>query len=249
MARLRSPGGCPWDREQTFASIRPYLVEETYEVLDAIDREDWRLLSEELGDLMLQAVFFAQLASEEGRFSIEDCLEAIIEKLIRRHPHVFGEGEAKTPEQVKRRWDEIKREEKKTLAQAEGGLLDAVPRAQPALMEAQQLTTKASSVGFDWENPDQVMAKLEEELQELAGARRQGLPEKIEEEVGDLLFVLVNLARLLKVDAEQSLRGTNAKFRGRFGYLERRLAERGREPGAASLAEMDELWGEAKNRQ
>ncbi|HSW49205.1 MAG TPA: nucleoside triphosphate pyrophosphohydrolase [Bryobacteraceae bacterium] len=247
MALLRSPGGCPWDREQTFDSIRPYLVEEAYEVLDAIDRRDWRLLAEELGDLMLQAVFFAQMAAEEDRFSISDSLDAIIEKLIRRHPHVFAEGDAKTPEQVKRRWDQIKRDEKKEPRQAPEGLLGGVPRVQPALMEAQQLTSKASSVGFDWENADQVMAKLEEELRELADARRRESPEKVAEETGDLLFVLVNLARLLKVDAEQALRGTNAKFRGRFGYLERKLAEQGKPLGEATLAEMDKLWGEAKN--
>jgi len=247
MARLRSPDGCPWDREQTFESIKPYLLEETYEVIDAIDRRDWRLLAEELGDLMLQAVFFAQMAAEGNRFSIEDSLDAIVEKLIRRHPHVFAEGDAKTPDQVKQRWDQIKREEKKELRQAPEGLLDGVPRVQPALMEAQQLTSKAASVGFDWQNADQVLAKLEEELKELADARRQALPEKVEEEVGDLLFVLVNLARLLKVDAEQAVRGTNAKFRGRFGYLERKLGERGKPLGEATLAEMDELWGEAKN--
>ncbi len=248
MARLRSPEGCPWDREQTHDSIRPYLLEETYEVLDAIERRDWRLLSEELGDLMLQAVFFAQMASEEGRFSICDSLDAITEKLIRRHPHVFAEGEARTPDQVKQRWDQIKRNEKNELRQQREGLLDGVPRVQPALMEAQQLTSKASSVGFDWENPDQVMAKLKEELLELADARREGAPEKVQEEIGDLLFVLVNLARLLRVDAEQALRGTNAKFRGRFGYLERKLAEAGKPLERATLEEMDRLWGEAKHR-
>ena len=248
MARLRSPGGCPWDREQTFGSIEPYLLEETYEVLDAIERRDWRLLSEELGDLMLQAVFFAQMAAEEGRFSIADSLDAIIEKLIRRHPHVFAQGDAKTSDQVKQRWDQIKRDEKKELRQAPEGLLDGVPRVQPALMEAQQLTSKASTVGFDWENAGQVLGKLEEELEELAEARREGSFEKVHEEIGDLLFVLVNLARLLKVDAEQALRGTNAKFRGRFGYLERKLAEQGKPLDEASLEEMDKLWGEAKNR-
>jgi MazG family protein len=248
MARLRAPDGCPWDREQTFDTIKPYLLEETYEVLDAIDACDWRALAEELGDLMLQAVFFAQMAAEQGRFTIEDSLDAIAEKLVRRHPHVFADGDAKTPGQVKERWDQIKREENREKGKAEAGLLDGVSRAQPALLEAQQLTSRAASVGFDWENPDQVLLKLEEELKELGEARRRELPEEVEQEMGDLLFVLVNLARLLKVDAEQALRRTNAKFRGRFGYLERKLAARGKLLADATLAEMDALWEEAKNQ-
>jgi MazG family protein len=246
MARLRSPGGCPWDRAQNFDTIKPYLLEESYEVIDAIDARDWRGLAEELGDLMLQAVFFAQMAEEESKFSIENSLDAIVEKLIRRHPHVFASGDAKTPDQVKERWDQIKREEKREQGQAEAGLLDGVPRVLPALMEAQQLTSRAASVGFDWEKPEQVLVKLEEELKELDEARKQGLKEAVEHEAGDVLFVLVNLARLLKVDAEQALRGTNAKFRGRFGYLERKLAGQGKSLDQATLAEMDNLWEEAK---
>jgi MazG family protein len=248
MARLRSPEGCPWDRAQNFDSIKPYLLEETYEVIDAIDARDWRSLAEELGDLMLQSVFFAQMAAEEGKFSIEDALDAIAEKLIRRHPHVFASGDAKTPDEVKARWDQIKSEEKREQGQAEAGLLDGVPRVLPALMEAQQLTSRAASVGFDWEKPEQILAKLEEELNELAEARQKGLREEVEKEVGDLLFVLVNLARRLKVDAEQALRGTNAKFRGRFGYLERKLAGQGKSLDQATLAEMDNFWEEAKKR-
>jgi MazG family protein len=246
MARLRAPGGCPWDREQTFDSIKPYLLEETYEVLEAVDARDWPSLAEELGDLMLQAVFFAQMAAEENRFSIDDSLDAIAEKLVRRHPHVFADGTAKTPDQVKQRWDEIKRDEKRDQGKAEAGLLDPVPRALPALAEAQQLTTRAASVGFDWEKPEQVLGKLDEELRELAEARRLGQTEEVGKEVGDLLFVLVNLARLLKVDAEQALRGTNAKFRYRFGYVERQLARQGKPLAEATLAEMDRLWEEAK---
>ena len=246
MALLRAPGGCPWDRAQNFDTIKPYLLEETYEVIDAIDARDWRLLAEELGDLMLQSVFFAQMAAEENRFSIGDSLDAIVEKLIRRHPHVFADGSAKTPEEVKARWDEIKRDENQEKDGARSGLLDKVPRVLPALMEAQQLTSRAASVGFDWENPDQVLLKLEEELKELAEARQQGPPDHVAHEVGDLFFVLVNLARLLKVDAEQALRGTNAKFRKRFGYLENKLAAQGRPLEQASLAEMDRLWEEAK---
>ena len=246
MARLRSPEGFPWDRAQDFDSIKPYVLEETYEVIDAIEARDWHSLAEELGDLMLQAVFFAQMASEENKFSIEDSLEAIVAKLIRRHPHIFAEGDAKTPEEVKQRWDEIKRDEDREKGKAEAGLLERVPRVLPALMEAQQLTARAARIGFDWENPEQVLAKLDEELKELAEARRQCLRKKIEEETGDLLFVLVNLSRLLKVDAEQALRGTNAKFRGRFGYLERKLAAQGKPLEEATLTEMDALWEEAK---
>jgi len=247
MGRLRAPDGCPWDREQTFDSIKPYLLEETYEVLEAVDSRDWRHLAEELGDLMLQSVFFAQMAAEENRFSIEDSLDAIAEKLIRRHPHVFSDGAAKTPAEVKARWDVIKQNEHKERGD-QRGLLEKVPRALPALMEAQQLTSRAATVGFDWEKADHVLIKLEEELKELAEARREGKPEQVAQEIGDLLFVVVNLARLLGVDGEQALRGTNAKFRRRFGYVERKLAERGQSLQEASLAEMDELWEEAKGQ-
>ena len=249
MARLRAPGGCPWDREQTFDSIKPYLLEETYEVLDAVDARDWSGLREELGDLMLEAVFFAQMAAEAGHFRIEDSLDAVNEKLVRRHPHIFGTGTAKTPEEVKVRWDEIKAEEKRGAEKggAEKGLLDAVPRATPALVEAAQLTSRAAGVGFDWPSAEQVLEKLDEELGELAEARAAGAPrERIEDEVGDLLFVIVNLARFLKVDPEQALRGTNRKFRERFGYVERKLKEQGRTVAGATLEEMDALWEQAK---
>jgi MazG family protein len=249
MARLRAPDGCPWDREQTFDSIKPYLLEETYEVLDAVDARDWIGLREELGDLMLEAVFFAQMAAEAGHFRIEDSLDAVNEKLVRRHPHIFGTGTAKTPEEVKVRWDEIKAEEKRGAEKggAEKGLLDAVPRATPALVEAAQLTSRAAGVGFDWPSAEQVLEKLDEELGELAEARAAGAPrERIEDEVGDLLFVIVNLARFLKVDPEQALRGTNRKFRERFGYVERKLKEQGRTVAGATLEEMDALWEQAK---
>jgi MazG family protein len=241
MARLRAPGGCPWDREQNFDTIKPYLLEETYEVFDAIDQRDWPGLAEELGDLMLQAVFFAQMASEEGTFRIDDSLNAIAEKLIRRHPHVFGDGDAKTPDDVKRRWDEIKADEKKDRGKPQQGRLDSVPRTLPALVEAQQISSKAAAVGFDWERPGQVLEKLDEELLELAGARENGTLAEVEGEIGDLLFVLVNLARLLKVDPEQALRKTNAKFRKRFAHVEKHAAL----PGA-TLDEMEALWQEAK---
>ena len=241
MARLRAPGGCPWDREQSFDTIKPYLLEETYEVLDAIDRRDWRGLAEELGDLMLQPVFFAQMASEENKFRIDDSLDAIAEKLIRRHPHVFGEGDAKTADDVKRRWDEIKVDEKKERGEAPRGILESVPRNLPALVEAQQISSKAAAVGFDWENPDQVLEKLDEELEELEGARTSGSRSELENEIGDLLFVLVNLARFLKVDPEQALRRTNAKFRKRFAHVE----SHAKLPGS-SIEEMEALWQKAK---
>lgn len=237
MARLRAPDGCPWDREQSFDSIKPYLLEETYEVLDAIDRRDWPGLKEELGDLMLQAVFFAQMAADEKRFRIDDSLDAICEKLVRRHPHVFGNGDAKTAEDVKRRWDEIKAEEKKR-----DSVLGGVPRNMPALVEAQQISSKAAGLGFDWENAGQVLDKLHEELRELESARAGCSANEVEDELGDLLFVLVNLARFLKVDPEQALRKTNAKFRKRFEYVESHATL----PGA-SLEQMEALWQEAKS--
>jgi len=245
MARLRSPGGCPWDREQNFDTIKPYTLEETYEVLDAIDRRDWKDLAGELGDFMLQAVFYAQMASEGKLFTIGDALDAINEKLIRRHPHVFGTERAETAGDVKRIWGEVKAAEKE-----DATLLGSVPRALPALVEAQQISSRAAGVGFDWENPDQVIEKLHEELAEFQQARRDGqadsLSHELEGELGDMLFVLVNLARFVKVDPEQALRKTNAKFRERFGYIERRLRERGRKLTESNISEMEELWREAK---
>ena len=246
MARLRAPGGCPWDREQTFDSIKPYTLEETYEVLDAIDRRQWKELAEELGDFVLQAVFYAEIADEQGLFSIDDALDAINRKLIRRHPHVFGEESAESSGDVKRIWGEVKAAEKEEKGTAREGLLSTVPRALPALVEAQQIASRAAGVGFDWENAEQVLEKLDEELAELAEARRGGSPGELEGEMGDLLFVLVNLARFLKVDPEQALRGCNAKFRARFGYIERQLAARGKRLEDSGIAEMEALWQEAK---
>jgi MazG family protein len=244
MARLRAPGGCPWDREQSFDTIKPYLLEETYEVLDAIDQRDWPGLAEELGDLLLQAVFFAQMASEEGKFCIDDSLDAISEKLIRRHPHIFGDGAAKTSDDVKRRWDEIKAGEKKDKGRPPQGRLDSVSRQLPALVEAQQISSRAAAVGFDWENTRQVLDKLDEELRELADAHDVGVPSEVEIEIGDLLFVLVNLARFHQVDPEQALRKTNLKFRKRFAFVEGRATL----PGA-TIGEMEALWQEAKGRE
>jgi len=246
MARLRGPDGCPWDREQTFDSIKPYTLEETYEVLDAIDQRDWRSLAEELGDFLLQAVFYAQMASEGQLFTIEDALDAINEKLVRRHPHVFGDQSAATAGDVKRIWGEVKAGERKDKGNQSDGLLAGVPRSLPALVEAQQVTSRAAGVGFDWENPEQVLAKLQEELAEFDEARRGALQSELEDELGDLLFVVVNLARFVKVDPEQALRKTNTKFRRRFAYIERKLAERGRKLTDSSIEEMEALWQEAK---
>jgi tetrapyrrole methylase family protein / MazG family protein len=246
LARLRAPGGCPWDREQTLDTIKPYLLEETYEVLDAIDARDWSELTGELGDLLLQAVFFSQIAAEQNLFRIEDALDAINQKLIRRHPHVFGEENAETAGDVRRIWGEVKAAEKKQKGGDTAGLLESVPRALPALVEAQQITSRAAHVGFDWDSPDQVLEKLHEELAEFDAARRGAKQEEMEGELGDMLFVLVNLARFANVDPEQALRKTNAKFRARFGYIERKLGERGKSPEAATLDEMEALWQESK---
>ena len=239
MQRLRAPGGCPWDREQNFDTIKPYLLEESYEVMDAIDKRDWSELAEELGDLLLQPVFFAQMAAEEGHFDIADSLHAINSKLIRRHPHVFAEGDAKTPDDVKRRWDEIKAEEKPRPA----GLLTSIPRSVPALVEAQHISSRAASAGFDWPSVDQVYNKLDEEIAELHAAPDH---DAAENEIGDILFTLVNIARFLKIDPEQALRKTNAKFRKRFAYVEAGLAANGKTPREATIEEMETLWQDAK---
>jgi len=247
MARLRAPGGCPWDREQTFDTIKPYLLEETYEVMDAIDAHDWSELRGELGDLMLQAVFFSQMASEQNLFHIGDSLDAINNKLIRRHPHVFGEGEARDASDVKRIWSEVKAGERKEKGAEQEGLLTGVPRNLPALVEAQQISSRAAQAGFDWENSGQVIDKLHEELGELEAERDSGASrDRLEDELGDLLFVVVNLARFLKVDPEQSLRRTNAKFRRRFAHVEDRLKSDGRAVQGTPIAELEELWQEAK---
>lgn len=249
MARLRGEGGCPWDRQQTFDSIKPYTLEETYEVLDAIDRRDWRALAEELGDLILQAVFYAQMAAEEGHFTIGDALDAINSKLVRRHPHVFGDAVAKTAEQVLERWDQIKAEEKRERGEEKRGLLDGVLRNQPALMEAAHLSKKAAAAGFDWPDIGGVFEKMREEIAELEKARQGASAEKIEEEIGDLLFTAVNLARFLGVDPEQALRRTNGKFRSRFAEVENGLAERGRGFHQTTIEEMEELWQRAKSKE
>lgn len=247
MARLRAPGGCPWDRKQTFDTIKSYLLEETYEVMDAIDAQDWQALGEELGDLLLQPIFFAEMAAEQGLFTISDSLDAINEKLVRRHPHVFGDAAAETPDDVKLRWDEIKKQEKQHDATSGSrSVLDRVPRSLPALVEAEKISDKAASIGFEWPDIAGVIEKLQEEAAELAGARETQSHERIEHEIGDLLFTVVNLARFLKVDPEQALRKTNGRFRKRFAYVERQIAASGKDVSEISLDRMEEFWQEAK---
>jgi len=250
MARLRAPGGCPWDRKQTFETIKTYLLEEAYEVMDAIDREDWRGLQEELGDLLLQPVFFAEMAAEQGLFNIADSLDAINQKLVRRHPHVFGDAHAETPAEVMVHWNEIKKREKAEQgAVAPASVLDGVPRNLPALMEADKVSHKAAGLGFDWPDMGGVLAKVREEAEELASAQQTQDAKHIEHELGDLLFTIVNLARYLKVDPEQALRKSTARFRGRFAHVEKKLGESGREFKETTLEQMEEWWQEGKKEE
>jgi len=247
MAALRKPvGGCPWDVTQTFATIAPYTIEEAYEVAEAIAEDDMGALCEELGDLLLQPVYHAQMASEIGAFEFGDVVEAITRKLIRRHPHVFGDADARAAGAAKGQWERIKAEEKRERGVTHDGLLDAVPVAIPAMMRALKLQQKAATVGFDWNDPRAVIAKLKEEIAEIEAEIDGGDAGRIEDEVGDLLFAIVNLARHLKVDPDQALRRTNAKFTRRFGAIETALAAEGRKPAEASLDEMEALWQAAK---
>jgi ATP diphosphatase len=257
MAALRTPGsGCPWDLEQDFASIAPYTLEEAYEVADAIVRNDLTDLREELGDLLLQVVFHARMAQEHGAFDFGDVVAGITEKLIRRHPHVFGEGGKLTPEAVAGLWDRIKAQEKAqraaeradagSQAHARDGALAGVPVALPALTRALKLQAKASKVGFDWNDPLAVLKKIREEADEIEAEIAAGDRSKAGHEVGDLMFAVVNLARHLDADPESMLRVTNAKFERRFAAIEQALAKRGKSPEQASLAEMDALWDAAK---
>lgn len=251
MARLRAPGGCPWDAEQTYASLAQYLLEECYETFDAIQETDatgdTTNLREELGDVLLQVVFHSTIAAEKGDFTIDDVAEGVTEKLILRHPHVFGEAELKTAQDVLQNWDELKRAQQKASGKAEkpkDSILDDVPVHFPALLEGQKLTKKAAKVKFDWENVEQIFDKLSEETDELKTAIEK--EENIEEEIGDLLFVIVNLARRLDVDAETALKKTNRKFRRRFKFIEEFLTKNGKTLEKTDLAEMDILWNEAK---
>jgi nucleoside triphosphate diphosphatase len=258
MAALRTPGtGCPWDLEQDFASIAPYTLEEAYEVVDAIERGDLADLRDELGDLLLQVVFHARMAEEQGAFAFPDVVEAITRKLIRRHPHVFGNTEDLSPEEVKNLWDSIKSEEKAERRAAreklgqlpeahEAGFLGGIPAALPALTRAQKLTAKAAKVGFDWPEAAQVIDKIHEELEEVKEASSSGARDRIEDEIGDLLFSVTNLARHFGIDSERALRRTNAKFERRFKAIELALGEQDRSLDEASLEEMEELWVAAK---
>jgi len=283
MARLRAPGGCPWDREQTFDSIKPYTLEETYEVLEAIDNRDWEELSGELGDLLLQVLFYAQMAKEQGTFSIDEVLDRLSNKLVDRHPHVFGEVKAETSSDVLRNWEALKAEEKKRRLEAGGGkaaqnlenqqsVLAGVPTAIPALLEANKLSSRAAHVGFDWPNVNGLFEKLHEETEELreqlkefpepgprphargvAGSGRPQIPEelrdRLEDEVGDLFFVLVNIARYLSLDPESALRKTNRKFKQRFQWMEEQLRASRRGPQQASMEELESLWQQAKQQE
>ncbi len=245
MERLRGPDGCPWDREQSLRSLRPYVLEETYEVLEAIDAGDVREHCEELGDLLLQIVFQAQLRAEEGAFGFADVADAISDKLVSRHPHVFGDAQVSDAEEVLKQWAALKREEKRARGGGES-VLEGVPREMPALARADRLTEKASRIGFDWPDAGGARAKVDEELRELDEATAGGDRDAIEHELGDVLFALANLSRKLGVPPEEALRGTIARFVSRFGHVERELARRGVPHAGASLAEMDALWDEAK---
>jgi nucleoside triphosphate diphosphatase len=298
MARLRAPGGCPWDREQTFDTIKPYTLEETYEVLEAIDNRDWAELTGELGDLLLQVLFYSQMASEEGHSSVDDVLDQLSDKLVDRHPHVFGEVKADTPAEVLRNWEELKAEEKKKRRAEEEkarqpgdadtcpsgawtghptdseSVLAGVSSKMPALMEAYKLSSRAAHVGFDWPEMEGLFAKLEEETMELreelkavpllpfksqsagtgiAGSGKPQIPselrERLEDEVGDMFFVLVNIARYLSLDPESALRKTNRKFKRRFQWMEERLRASGRAPQQASMNELEALWQQAKQQE
>ncbi|HEU4414109.1 MAG TPA: nucleoside triphosphate pyrophosphohydrolase [Candidatus Angelobacter sp.] len=270
MARLRAPGGCPWDREQTFDTIKRYTLEETYEVLEAIDNRDWDALPSELGDLLLQVLFYSEMAKEAGRFSIDDVLDSLSNKLISRHPHVFGDVKADDSAQVLKNWEAIKQQEKRKTLHSGGDaepaepepLLGSVSSKMPALQEAHKISSRAAHVGFDWPTIDGLFEKLAEETQELQehvhnipapsspGHRKAPVPEQlqeqIEDEVGDLFFMLVNIARYLSVDPESALRRTNRKFRRRFGWLEEQLRAKGRTLEEAGLEEMEALWQQAK---
>ena len=286
MERLRAPGGCPWDQEQTFDSIKPYTLEETYEVLEAIDNRDWPELAGELGDMVLQVLFYAEMAKEQSLFSIDDVLDRLSTKLINRHPHVFGDVKADTSAEVKRNWEALKVEERKQrqTTGTEGNsspaldkdgiqsILAGVSSAMPSLLEAYKLSSRAAQVGFDWSNVEGLFEKLNEETAELreqlnefpppgprpqgrgmAGSGRAAVPEylqaRLEDEVGDLFFVLVNIARYLSLDPESALRKTNRKFKRRFQWMEARLHETGRSAEQAPMEELESLWQQAKREE
>lgn len=251
MDRLRDPGGCPWDREQDYASLRGYLLEESYEVADALDRGDDQALREELGDLLFQIVFLSRIAKESGSFTVDDVIGGIADKMVRRHPHVFGSARADTSAQVLRNWEEIKRQEQEQALPrgATRSLLDGVPAALPALLKAGRLGAKAARIGFDWERPIDVMDKADEEVAELRRAVAAGDRLAAREELGDLIFALAMLARKMEIDPETSLEQANLKFRRRFGWVESELARRGVNPEQAGLELLEELWRRAKDAE
>jgi tetrapyrrole methylase family protein/MazG family protein len=252
IARLRAPGGCPWDREQTHQSLKPMTLEEAYEVLEAIDAGDDAELAGELGDLLLQVVFHSQIATDEGRFAIADVIAHVSDKMVRRHPHVFGDMGASTSGEVLRNWEALKAAERSAAGKdqpGEASMLDSVSKSLPAVMEAFQMTTKAGRVGFDWPNAAAAILKLDEESRELKEAVARGEAASVEEEVGDLLFTLVNVARLAGTDPESALKAANRKFRRRFRHVEDGLRARGRTPAESNLPEMDALWDEAKSQE
>ena len=241
--RLRGPDGCPWDKEQTHESLLPYFLEEAYEVIESVDEKDWNTLKEELGDVMLHLALQGQISEEEGRFSVVDSLENVNKKLIKRHPHVFGDAKANASFDAKKNWEFIKHKEKKRKSR-----LDGVPPTLPALTRANRLQQKAAYAGFDWNDIDKVWDKLYEEIDELKQAQKRRDQNNIQEEIGDVLFSVVNLARHMKLDSEDMLRKANTKFHKRFKELEIELANRGKEVSGATLGEMDEIWEEIKNK-
>lgn len=247
MKRLRGPDGCPWDKEQTKESLKPYIVEEAYEVIEAIDGGDALEIKEELGDLLLQVVFLSELAAEAGEFDADDVIEAISQKLVRRHPHVFADETSETTAEVLKSWASIKVDEKKE--KGGGSILEGVPKQMPALLRAHRITEKAARVGFDWENLGQVFAKLEEELSEFEEAVKGREPEKMEDELGDVIFSLVNIARFLEVNPEEALKKTILKFVRRFNYIEESLESGGVDIREASLDQMEKLWNDAKKAE
>ena len=243
MTTLRAPGGCPWDRKQTLESLKPFVIEEAYEVVDAIDRDNRAALLEEVGDFLLEAVFITEITREEGSFDIYDSITAIHDKLVRRHPHVFGDVEAKDAEQVLVNWEKLKSEERK---KENKGVLSGVPASLPALLKAARLTEKAARVGFDWRGTDEVFHKVDEEIGELREAIASGDKANMHDEIGDLLFTIANIARKLDVNAEEALQSTNRKFTRRFESMESRVHGEGRNIDQLTLEEMDSLWDEAK---
>jgi tetrapyrrole methylase family protein/MazG family protein len=249
MARLRGDEGCPWDREQDHASLKRYVLEETYELMEAIDQGDSEAMQEELGDVLLQVIFHAQMACESDRFGIEHVMTGLRDKLVRRHPHVFGDIKLHDADAVLQNWERMKANEKRQKASRNVSVVGDVPRAMPALARAQRVGDKAASVGFDWQKVEPVLGKIEEELQELKDAAYRGEMECIRDELGDVLFSLVNLSRFFKVQAEEALGRSVDRFQKRFTHIEQRLRERGKAPEQASLEEMDELWEEAKRQE